>query len=229
MVDADIKRIVFSSTCATYGNPEILPIPETHPQRPINVYGESKLFIERALHWYSHAYGLRSWALRYFNAAGADIEGDIGEEHDPETHLIPLAIGAALGTHPPLQILGTDYPTLDGTCIRDYVHVSDLAEAHTAALNELFTSVPAQARAVNLGTGHGHSVLEVIDCVSNLIGKHVPYEFSSRRPGDPPKLIAHSSARSKLGWIPRYSTLTTMVESACLWHTLQRSSEVVQA
>jgi UDP-arabinose 4-epimerase len=229
MVDADVKRIVFSSTCATYGIPDVVPIPETHAQRPINPYGESKLFIERALYWYGQAYGLRSWALRYFNAAGADLEGDLGEDHLPETHLIPLTIGAALGTHSPVKVFGTDYPTPDGTCIRDYIHVSDLAEAHLAALRALFRPDSAKAATLNLGTGIGHSVLEVIACVRDIFGKDVPCEFAPRRPGDPPRLVAQSSAQSTIGWSPRRSVLANIVESACRWQALQRSSEVVQA
>jgi UDP-glucose-4-epimerase GalE len=229
MVDAGVNRIVFSSTCATYGIPEVVPIPETHAQRPINPYGESKLFLERALYWYGQAYGLRSWALRYFNAAGADSEGDLGEDHVPETHLIPLAIGAALGTHAPLKILGTDYPTPDGTCIRDYIHVSDLAEAHLAALRALFRRGSAKAATLNLGTGIGHSVLEVTACIRNVLGKDVPSEFASRRPGDPPRLVAQSSARATIDWSPRCSALAHIVESACRWQAVQRSSEVVQA
>ena len=229
MVDADVKRIVFSSTCATYGIPDVVPIPETHAQRPINPYGESKLFIERALYWYGQAYGLRSWALRYFNAAGADPEGHLGEDHDPETHLIPLAVGAALGSHPPVKIFGTDYPTPDGTCIRDYIHVSDLAEAHLAALRALFRPHSANAATLNLGTGIGHSVLEVTACVRNVLGKDVPCEFAPRRPGDPPRLVAQSSARATIGWSPRRSALADIVHSACRWQALQRASEVVQA
>ncbi len=229
MVDADVKRIVFSSTCATYGIPEVVPIPETHAQCPINPYGESKLFIERALYWYGQAYGLRSWALRYFNAAGADPEGDLGEDHAPESHLIPLAIGAALGTHPPVKVFGTDYPTPDGTCIRDYIHVSDLAEAHLAALAALFRPDSAKAATLNLGTGIGHSVLEVISCVRHVFGKNVPCEFAPRRPGDPPRLVAQSSARATIGWSPRRSALTDIVDSACRWQALRGSSEVAQA
>jgi UDP-glucose-4-epimerase GalE len=229
MVDADVKRIIYSSTCATYGNPEVVPIPESHAQRPINPYGESKLFIERALYWYGQAYGLRSWSLRYFNAAGADPKGELGEEHAPETHLIPLAIGAAIGTNAPVKVFGADYPTQDGTCIRDYIHVSDLAEAHIAALTALFRPDAAQASTLNIGTGVGHSVLEVTDCVRNVLGKDVPFEVAPRRAGDPPALIAQSSAQAMIGWSPRRSSLPDIVESACRWHTLQNSSEIVQA
>jgi UDP-arabinose 4-epimerase len=231
MVAADVKRVVFSSSCATYGIPDVVPIPETHAQRPVNPYGESKLFIERALHWYGEAYGLRSISLRYFNAAGADPEQGLGEDHVPEPHLIPLAIAAALGIYPPLKVFGTDYPTPDGTCIRDYVHVSDLAEAHLAALGALFRPDFANAAPLNLGTGIGHSVLEVAACVGHVLGRDVPCEFVPRRPGDPPTLVARSSAREAIGWFPRSSTLAQIVESACRWHTLRMAaaSEVVRA
>lgn len=224
MMDAGVNRIVFSSTCATYGIPDLVPIPETHAQRPINPYGESKLFIERALHWYGQAYGLSSLALRYFNAAGADPEGDLGEDHVPETHLLPLAIGAALGTHPPVKVFGTDYPTPDGTCIRDYIHVSDLAEAHLAALRALFRPRSANDAALNLGTGIGHSVLEVTACVRAVLGKEVPCEFAPRRLGDPPRLVAQSPAQTAIGWSPRHSALTSIVASACRWQTLRKST-----
>jgi UDP-arabinose 4-epimerase len=225
MVDADVKSIIYSSTCATYGIPKVVPIPENHAQKPVNPYGESKLFIERALYWYGQAYGLRSSALRYFNAAGADPDGDLGEDHVPETHLIPLAIGAALGTAPPLKVFGADYPTPDGTCIRDYIHVSDLADAHLAALQTLFRTNSANAATLNLGTGIGHSVLEVITCIRKELGKDVPFEFAPRRAGDPPTLVAQSSARDAIDWTPRRSTLAEIVESACRWQALQRSSQ----
>lgn len=225
MVDAGVDRIIYSSTCATYGNPEVVPVSESHAQRPINPYGESKLFIERALYWYCQAYGLSSWALRYFNAAGADPDGDIGEDHDPETHLIPLAIGAALGSHPPIKVFGTDYPTPDGTCIRDYIHVSDLAEAHLSALNVLFRSHFAKAGTLNIGSGIGHSVLEVTGCIRSVLGKDVPLEFAPRRAGDPPVLVAQSSAPAMIDWSPSRSTLTNIIESACRWQGLRRSAE----
>jgi UDP-glucose-4-epimerase GalE len=208
---------VFSSTCATYGVPERLPIAEDHPQRPVNPYGESKLFVERALAWYEQAHRMRSVALRYFNAAGADPEGDIGEDHDPETHLVPLAIQAALGLRPRLRIFGTDYATPDGTAVRDYVHVSDLAAAHVAALDYLMHGAPSAA--CNLGTGQGHSVREVVAEVGRVTGRRVPTREAPRRPGDPPMLVASPErGRALLGWRPRHSGLATMVRTACEWH-----------
>ena len=223
MLDVGVDTIVFSSTCATYGIPDQVPIIETHPQRPVNPYGESKLFIERALDWYGKAYDLRSIALRYFNAAGADPDGELGEDHNPESHLIPLAIGAALGTRPPLKLLGTDYPTPDGTCIRDYIHVADLAEAHVAALRKLLSSDPGYATALNLGSGHGHSVLEVLRCIRNVLDKEVPYDIAPRRPGDPEVLIAQTSAHDAITCASRRRTLREAVESACRWYLSQRN------
>jgi UDP-glucose-4-epimerase GalE len=215
MLDLGVKYIVYSSTCATYGIPEKLPISEEHPQRPVNPYGESKLFIERVLHWYEKAYGLRWVALRYFNAAGAS--GQLGECHDPETHLIPLAIDAAL-THAPLSVFGTDYPTEDGTAVRDYIHVDDLASAHLLALDYLLKQGPS--RAFNLGTGQGHSVREVLERVEHVSKMAVPHRHSSRRPGDPAVLVADNRAAIELlGWIPRRSSLREIVESAWLWHS----------
>lgn len=214
MLDAGVKYIVFSSTCATYGIPQNVPIAENHPQFPVNPYGESKLFVERALHWYGQAYGLRWVALRYFNAAGAS--GNLGECHEPETHLIPLAIQAAL-TGKPLSIFGSDYATKDGTAVRDYIHVDDLASAHLSALNYLLRQGPS--RAFNLGTGHGYSVREVIQAVEEAAQRAVPYQTSGRRPGDPPILIADNQAASKeLNWKPQLS-LAQMVESAWSWHS----------
>jgi len=216
MVDHGVRDIVFSSTCATYGQPVQVPITEDHPQRPINPYGESKLAVERILHWYGGAYDLRYAALRYFNAAGADPEGEIGEDHDPETHLIPLAIGAALGTSPKLQIFGTDYPTPDGTAIRDYIHVADLADAHLLALGRLQNG--DKALALNLGTGKGHSVREVVASVEKISGRKVPRVEVGRRAGDPPALVADASlAAQRLGWRPKYAELDTIVEHAFRW------------
>jgi UDP-arabinose 4-epimerase len=213
----DVRRIVFSSTCATYGVPRSLPIREDHPQDPINPYGESKRVAERALHWYGAAHGLRSVALRYFNAAGADLDGEIGEDHDPETHLIPLAIGAALGTQPPLQVCGSDYPTPDGTAVRDYVHVCDLADAHARALDYLIQG--GDSMALNLGTGHGHSVRDVVVAVERVARRTVPRRDVARRPGDPASLIADAGrARDLLGWAPRCSDLDTIVDTAWRWH-----------
>ena len=215
---AGVDRIVFSSTCATYGNPVRVPIDEGHPQVPVNPYGESKLMVEKILRWYGECYGLRWMALRYFNAAGADPDGEIGEDHDPESHLIPLVIGAAMGTRPPVKILGTDYDTPDGTAIRDYVHVMDLADAHLRALQRLDEGTPSQA--VNLGTGHGQSVREVVTAVSRTAGKAVPALESPRRAGDPATLVADPArARDVLGWTCRYPDLDVIVEHAWRWHT----------
>ena len=215
---AGVDRIVFSSTCATYGNPVRVPIDEGHPQVPVNPYGESKLMVEKILRWYGECYGLRWMALRYFNAAGADPDGEIGEDHDPESHLIPLVIGAAMGTRPPVKIFGTDYDTPDGTAIRDYVHVMDLADAHLRALQRLDEGTPSQA--VNLGTGHGQSVKEVVTAVSRTAGKAVPALESPRRAGDPATLVADPArARDVLGWTCRYPDLDVIVEHAWRWHT----------
>lgn len=217
MRGAEVRAIVFSSTCATYGIPSEIPIPEEHEQRPINPYGESKLFIERALHWHEVAHGLRHAALRYFNAAGADPDGEIGEEHDPETHLLPLAIQAALGRREYLDLFGTDYPTPDGTAIRDYIHVADLATAHVLALERLLGG--SASLRLNLGTGHGHSVRQVLAMVEQVGGRPVPVRESPRRAGDPPELVAAPTrATELLGWRPRHSDLRTIVETAWRWH-----------
>ena len=209
-------RIVFSSTCATYGIPERTPIEEDHPQHPINPYGASKLMIERMLQDFDAAYGLRSVSLRYFNAAGADPDGEIGEDHDPETHLIPLALQAALGEREVLQVFGTDYPTPDGSCIRDYIHVTDLAQAHVQALDYLADG--GATTALNLGTGHGHSVLEVIDAARAVTSRDIPTRLTDRRPGDPPVLTACAErAQRVLGFQPRYSKLAEMIEHAWAW------------
>jgi UDP-glucose-4-epimerase GalE len=221
MLDAGVRDIVFSSTCATYGEPRAVPIPEDHPQQPVNPYGESKLAVEKMLHWYSQAYDLRYAALRYFNAAGADPDGEIGEDHDPETHLIPLAIDAARGARGPLDVYGTDYPTPDGTAIRDYIHVVDLAEAHVRALERLRTGgVPLQ---LNLGTGRGHSVREVVAAIGKVAGRPVPFREVGRRPGDPPELVADNRGATEiLGWKPRFADLDVIVEHAWRWR--QRGS-----
>lgn len=221
MVDTGVTRIVFSSTCATYGLPVRVPIDEAHPQAPVNPYGQSKLFAERILHWYAQAYALEYVALRYFNASGADPGGEIGEDHDPETHLIPLVIDAARGARPPVRVFGTDYPTADGTAIRDYIHVTDLADAHVRALDYLLRD--GVSTAINLGTGRGHSVREVIEMVEQVSGRAVPRVDSPRRAGDPPELVADASmAQTVLGWIPRYPDLRTIVEHAWTWHTHER-------
>jgi UDP-arabinose 4-epimerase len=218
MVDRGVRDIVFSSTCATYGDPSKVPIAEDHLQTPVNPYGESKLMVEKILRWYQGAYGLRFAALRYFNAAGADPEGELGEEHDPETHLIPLAIDAALGKGKELSIFGTDYPTPDGTNIRDYIHVADLADAHILALQHLTNGT--ESLKLNLGTGRGHSVREVIATVEKVSGRKVPAREVGRRAGDPPALVADpAKARQVLGWQPKYAALETIVEHAFRWHS----------
>jgi UDP-glucose-4-epimerase GalE len=215
MVAEKVGVFIFSSTCATYGEPTEMPIPETHPQRPINSYGETKLAVERALGHFERAYGLKWAALRYFNAAGADPDGEIGEDHSPEIHLIPRAIQAASGG-PGLQLFGDDYPTPDGTCLRDYTHVSDLADAHVRALETLVATGKSQA--YNLGTGHPHSVREVIDTVSRVTGTDVPWTLGPRRAGDPAILYAATQkARSELQWIPRFPDLDAIVRDAWRW------------
>jgi UDP-glucose-4-epimerase GalE len=211
-----VGRFVFSSTCATYGVPERVPITEDEPQRPINPYGAGKLAVERALADYAVAYGLGYAALRYFNAAGASPDGSIGEDHDPETHLIPLVLQAALGRVPHIEVFGTDYPTPDGTCVRDYIHVDDLAEAHLLALEAL---QPGKGLCYNLGTGRGYSVREVIRTAEEVTGKPVPVKEGPRRPGDPPALVAASEkVQRELGWRPRYTELRPIVETAWNWH-----------
>ena len=218
MRELDVGEIVFSSTCATYGNPESLPIRETAPQNPVNPYGETKLAIERALHWYGQAYGLRAVSLRYFNAAGADPGGEIGEDHAPETHLVPLVLQAALGRRAAIEVYGTDYPTPDGTAIRDYIHVSDLAAAHVSALARLRGG--GAGIALNLGTGQGHSVRKVIAAAEAVSGRKVPARDAPRRPGDPPVLVADPSLASKtLGWQARHSSIETIIGTALAWHT----------
>ncbi len=216
----DINYFVFSSTCATYGIPNQIPISEDHPQKPVNPYGDSKLFIEKTLRWYDIAYGLKAAILRYFNAAGADPDGLIGEAHHPETHLIPLVIQAALDATASVAIYGTDYATLDGTAIRDYIHVSDLATAHVAALEYL--RVRQSSNQFNLGTGRGHSVREVISAIQKYSGRSISIQESPRRPGDPPVLVADASKADKeLGWQPTESDLDTIIRTAWDWHSRQ--------
>ena len=218
MREAGVGEIVFSSTCAIYGTPDAVPIGESAPHRPVNPYGETKLATERALRWYGGAYGIRSASLRYFNAAGADLEGELGEAHEPETHLIPLVLQAALGQRPHIEVFGTDYPTPDGTAIRDYVHVEDLAMAHLRALEHL--RAEGASIAVNLGTGCGHSVREVIAAVERVSGCRVPVRDAARRLGDPPALVADPAlATELLGWRPKYSDLETIIRTALAWHT----------
>lgn len=221
MCHAQVKKIVFSSTCATYGVPEVIPILENHPQNPINPYGKTKLMIEQMLKDFDHGYGLKSVCFRYFNAAGADPEGLLGENHDPETHLIPLVLYAALGKGDYISIFGTDYPTDDGTCIRDYIHVQDLASAHYLGLEYLLNG--GESEVFNLGNGNGFSVREVIDTAKKVTGREIPVKESDRRPGDPPILVGSSEkARQILGWNPQYPDLETIITHAWRWHSLSR-------
>lgn len=217
MVDAEVKSFVFSSTCATYGVPQELPIPENHPQNPINPYGATKLMVERILTDYDKAYGLKSVCFRYFNAAGAHPEGLLGEDHNPETHLIPLVLQTALGKRDAIYIFGTDYPTQDGTCVRDYIHVSDLADAHILGLEYLLRG--GESSKFNLGNGNGFSVREVIEAAQRVTGKAIPVIEAERRPGDPPALVGGSDrAREVLGWNPQYGDIDTILNHAWQWH-----------
>jgi UDP-arabinose 4-epimerase len=214
---AGVMRIVFSSSCATYGIAQQQPIGEDAPQNPINPYGASKLMVERMLQDYTAAYGLRTIILRYFNAAGADPEAEIGESHAPEPHVVPRAILAAYGRLPAFSVLGTDYPTPDGSAIRDYIHVWDLASAHAHAARRLESGVGAEA--FNLGTGAGVSVLELLRAVEQVTGQAVPVEYLPRRPGDPPRLVAGCGrAHEQLGWRPTLSDLGSIVRTAAAWH-----------
>lgn len=216
MAEVGVRAFVFSSTAATFGEPQTTPIDETHPQRPINPYGESKLAVERALGHMERAFGIRSVALRYFNAAGADESGLIGEDHHPEEHLIPLAIAAVRGGRP-LTVFGDDWDTPDGTCVRDYIHVSDLAQAHVASLRRLQDGGPSGH--YNLGSGDGMSVRQVIDTVGRVAGTAVPHSIGPRRPGDPARLVASNArARAELGWVPRLASLDAIVRTAWRWH-----------
>ena len=218
MLEVGVKRIVFSSSAATYGDPLKVPIPEDHRKKPVNPYGETKLAMERALQWYGRAYKMGWVALRYFNAAGADPDGELGESHNPEAHLIPLTIKAALGQRTHVEIYGTDYPTPDGTAIRDYIHVTDLADAHVRAVDYLAKG--GESRAMNLGTGHGYSVREVIDVVGKVSPNPVPFREGPRRAGDPPVLVADARhAGTVLGWKPQYSDLETIIRHAWNWHS----------
>lgn len=213
-----VLRFIFSSTAATFGEPQYAPMDEKHPQRPINPYGRTKLMVEQVLADYERAYGLRSVSLRYFNAAGADPEGQLGERHEPETHLIPLTLQVAAGRRPHLQVFGRDYDTPDGTCVRDYVHVEDLCSAHGLALNALMAGSGSQA--FNLGSGHGFSVQEVIDTARQVSGRSIAVLDSPRRAGDPARLVADPTlARQQLGWQPRHSDLRTLIEHAWRWET----------
>jgi len=213
----NVRHIVFSSSCATYGMPKHFPISEDEPQSPVNPYGESKLAVEKMLGWYGKIHGL-SWAsLRYFNAAGADPDGGLGEAHDPETHLVPLVISAALGRVPEVQVYGTNYETVDGTAVRDYVHVTDLGSAHLAALRYLLDG--GESAAFNLGTGSGRSVREIISTTEMITGRKVPVRICGPRPGDPPVLVANvTRAADVLQWRPQYSALESIIETAWQWH-----------
>lgn len=223
MRSADVKDIIFSSSCSVYGNPSRVPIDETHPTGPLSPYGQSKLDGENALRWYGQAYGMRWMALRYFNAAGADAEGQTGEDHNPETRLVPRAIMAALGSAPALEIFGTDYPTPDGTAIRDYIHVSDLARAHVSALGALNGGTASQV--LNLGTGRGYSVREVLTAVGTALGHEVPHTIAPRRAGDPAEVVADARrAAEVLGWSAQESALETIVSTAARWHAKHKNS-----
>ena len=211
-----VRRIVFSSTCAVYGQPEIVPITEDNPKAPANPYGESKLMVERMLHWQGVCRGLQWMALRYFNAAGCDADGETGETHDPETHLIPSLLNAARGARPACPIFGGDYPTPDGTCIRDYIHVADLAAAHVLALRHLESG--GASAAMNLGTGDGYSVNQILAAAEAVIGRPIPVVRQDRRPGDPPRLVAAPQrAFATLGWKPVHSTLENILGTAWRW------------
>lgn len=217
MVAAGVKKIIFSSTAAVYGEPSIIPIPEDHPLQPANPYGLSKLTFEGMLAAYARAYGLNYISLRYFNAAGADPEGKIGEDHRPETHLIPLLLQTALGLREHIQLFGTDYPTFDGTCIRDYIHIADLSQAHLLALDALNRG--AASTVYNLGNGNGYSNRHVIETVQRVTGKEIPVEEAPRRPGDPAVLVASAEKiRAELGWRPKFPQLEEIIATAWEWH-----------
>jgi UDP-glucose 4-epimerase len=215
MLKTGVRNIVFSSTAAVYGMPEHIPIPESEPYAPVNAYGESKVMVEKMLDWFDRIHGLRSVCLRYFNASGADPEGRAGEDHEPETHLIPLMF-RAVKTGEPVTLFGNDYATPDGTCIRDYIHVTDLARAHIAALEWL--AAGGESRKYNVGTGHGFSVSEVLRAVEKVTGRQVPFTFGPRRDGDPPLLVADSTRlQIELKWSPRDSSIERIVETAWAW------------
>lgn len=218
MVQSNIRNIVFSSTAAVYGMPARMPIPECEPYAPVNAYGESKVMVEHMLRWFDQIHGIRSVCLRYFNASGADPKGRAGEDHEPETHLLPLLF-RAIKTGQPVTLFGDDYDTPDGSCIRDYIHVADLAIAHIAAVEALVAGAPSAK--YNVGTGQGYSVIEVLKAVEEVTGQKVPYTFGPRRDGDPPALVADSTRlREELKWTPRYSDLRQIVETA--WHWANR-------
>jgi UDP-glucose 4-epimerase len=217
MLAASINKFVFSSTCATYGVPQVVPIPEDHPQNPINPYGATKLMVERILSDFHTAYDFKSVRFRYFNAAGADPQGRLGEDHNPETHLIPLVLQTALGKREFISIFGTDYPTPDGTCIRDYIHVNDLADAHVLGLKYLLDG--GDSEVFNLGNGNGFSVKEVIETAKLVTGREIPVKECDRRPGDPPSLIGSGDkARKILNWQPQYSSMKDIITHSWQWH-----------
>lgn len=222
MLEAQVNKFVFSSTCATYGVPDSVPIKEEQPQNPINPYGATKLMVERILQDFAQAYDFRSVCLRYFNAAGADPNGQLGEDHDPETHLIPLVLQTALGHRESISIFGTDYDTPDGSCVRDYIHVLDIAQAHILALEYLLQD--GKADVFNLGNGNGFSVKEVIETARKITGKEIKAEIGDRRPGDPPSLVGSGAKAQKiLGWSPQYSNLTDIISHAWQWHQKRHS------
>ena len=217
IVENDILNFIFSSTCAVYGKPMEIPIKEDHPQYPINPYGRTKLMVEQIMDDFGEAYGLKSVSLRYFNAAGADPDGELGEDHRPETHLIPLVLQTALNRQETINIFGNDYPTNDGTCIRDYIHINDLAQAHLLALERLMSGNPGGP--YNLGNGNGYSVKQVVDVARQVTGKPIPSNIVERRPGDPAVLIGSSEkAVKELGWRPQFTDLNTIIETAWEWH-----------
>ncbi len=216
MLAHDVKKLIFSSTCATYGEPDFLPITEKHPQNPINPYGRSKLMMEQIFADLDKADGLQTVCLRYFNAAGADPEGELGEDHDPETHLIPLILATALGLRDELTVFGNDYPTVDGTCVRDYIHITDLAQAHFLSLQYLLQG--GKSKQYNLGNGSGSSILDVMNSAGRVTGKKISYTCAARRPGDPAILIGSSDkATLELGWKPLYADLDVILETAWSW------------
>lgn len=217
MIKHNVQNFIFSSSCAIYGEPIEIPIPENHPQNPINPYGRSKLMVEQILEDFKKAHGLKYVSLRYFNAAGADPESELGEDHRPETHLIPLALQTALRKREILHIFGNDYPTRDGTCIRDYIHIEDLAQAHLLAMEKLFSNMPAAV--FNLGNGSGYSVKEVVELANKITQKQIKTRITERRTGDPAVLIGSShKAEKELGWKPQFSDLFTIIETAWKWH-----------
>jgi UDP-glucose 4-epimerase len=216
MLDHGIRSFIFSSTAATFGEPEYTPIDEAHPQKPINPYGHSKLMVEQILQDYDHAYGLKSVSLRYFNAAGADPEGELGERHIPETHLIPLVLQAASGRRDCITVFGTDYDTEDGTCVRDYIHINDLCSAHLLGLEHLVAG--GDSRAYNMGNGQGYSIKQVIDVAKQVTGNDFTVQTGERRSGDPARLVADSSLLQKeLGWKPEYTDLESIIRHAWAW------------